>query len=61
MTIEQFARRRSMISEYLDNIFSERERLEWVGAKGLTNPKFREVLAAQERLLNAMEDMLHAR
>ncbi|WP_028081918.1 hypothetical protein [Solimonas soli] len=61
MTIEQFARRRRMISEYLDHIFSERDRLDWVGAKGMTNPKFRDVVAAQERLLNAMEEMLHAR
>ena len=61
MNVEQFARRRRMIAEYLDNIYSDRERLDWVGAKGLVNPKFREVLAAQERLLNAMEEMLHGR
>jgi hypothetical protein len=49
-----------MIGEYLDHIFSQREKLEWVGAKGLDNPKFRNVVVAQERLLNAMEEMLDA-
>ncbi|HET8883188.1 MAG TPA: hypothetical protein VFM56_13505 [Solimonas sp.] len=58
MNVEQFDRRRHMIGEYLDHIFSQREKLEWVGAKGLDNPKFRNVVAAQERLLNAMEEML---
>lgn len=58
MTLEQFDRRRHMISDYLDHIFSQREQLEWVGAKGLGDPKFRNVVAAQERLLNAMEEML---
>lgn len=47
-----------MISDYLDHIFSQREQLDWVGAKGLGDPKFRNVVAAQERLLNAMEEML---
>lgn len=58
MNLEQFDRRRHMISEYLDNIFSQHEKLAWVGAKGLGDPKFRNVVAAQERLLNALEEML---
>lgn len=60
MTVEQFVRRSRMIAEHLDNILVQREKLAWVGTSGLANPKFRQVCAAQERLLNAMEDMLDA-
>jgi hypothetical protein len=58
MTIEQFVRRSRMIAENLDHILVQREKLKWVGAAGLANPHFRQVCAAQERLLNAMEEML---
>lgn len=58
MTIDQFVHRSRMIAEHLENILTQREKLEWVGARGMSNPKFRQVCAAQERLLNAMEDML---
>ncbi len=58
MNIEQFMRRSHMISEHLDKILMQREKLSWVGTPGLANPKFRQVCTAQERLLNAMEDML---
>jgi hypothetical protein len=60
MTLEQFTQRRRMIADGLDHILEQRERLDWVGARGLVNPKFRQVLSAQERLLNAMEDLLDA-
>lgn len=58
MNLEQFDHRRHMISGYLDRIFSQHEKLEWVGTRGLGDPKFRNVVAAQERLLNAMEELL---
>lgn len=60
MTIEQFVCRSRMIVEHLDSILTQRDKLAWVGPAGLANPKFRQVVAAQERLLNAMEEMLDA-
>lgn len=58
MTIDQFVHRSRLIAEHLETILLQRDKLEWVGARGLSNPQFRQVCAAQERLLNAMEDML---
>jgi len=58
MTIDQFMRRSGNISDRLSKIVSHREQLHWDGALHPVDRAFRDLLSAQEQLLNAAEQVL---
>ena len=58
MTTEKFVRRSQLIAEHLSEIAFHSDRVEQEGAVHPVNPEFREVVTAQERLLNAVERLL---
>jgi hypothetical protein len=58
MTVDKFTLRNNIISAYLQEIASRQQHLQNEGLLQLTNPKFREVLSTQERLLTALERLL---
>ena len=55
MTVEKFLRRSQIISEHLKQLAGRSEQMQWDGIMHPVNPEFRDVLQAQERLLNALE------
>jgi len=58
MTYDKFVRRNQIIGDHLAQIVLRREDLGWNGKLQPADPRFREVLNAQERLLTAMERLL---
>lgn len=58
MTSEKFMRRNRIIAQHLSEIALQREQIEMDGVAQPFDPYFREVLSAQERLLNAVERLL---
>lgn len=58
MTNEKFVRRNQIIAQHLSEIAVQREQIETDGAARPFDPYFREVLCAQEHLLNAVERLL---
>lgn len=58
MTTEKFVRRNRIIAQHLAEIALHREQIEADGAGQPFNRYFREVLGAQEHLLNAVERLL---
>jgi len=58
MTTEKFVRRSRIIAQHLAEIALHREQIEAEGASQPFNQHFREVLGAQEHLLNAVERLL---
>ena len=55
MTNEKFVRRNLIIAQHLSEIALQREQIGTDGAALPFDPYFREVLSAQEHLLNALE------
>ncbi|MDB5977223.1 MAG: hypothetical protein JWR07_3983 [Nevskia sp.] len=58
MTTEKFVRRNRIIAQHIAEIALHREQIEAEGASQPFNRYFREVLGAQEHLLNAVERLL---
>jgi len=58
MTPEQFVRRSQIIAQHLSEIALHDERVELGSVRQPINPHFRAVISAQERLLNAVEQLL---
>jgi hypothetical protein len=58
MTVEKFVRRNQIIEERLAQLRQHGEHMNWDGLVRPVSPQFREVLQAQERLLNAVERLL---
>ena len=58
MTTEKFVRRSQIISEHLSEIAMHGGPVELDGVLQPISPHFREVVSAQERLLNAVERLL---
>lgn len=61
MTAEKFARRNKLIADHLEEIARYGDLLSGGEVGGVlqpVHPQFREVLQAQERLLNAVERLL---
>lgn len=58
MTNEKFVRRNQIIARHLAEIALQREQIEADGTARPFDPHFREVLSAQEHLLNALERLL---
>ena len=58
MSIEKFLRRNQMIAAHLKELATHREEMQWDGILHPVNPQFREMMQAQERLLNAVERVL---
>ncbi len=58
MTVEKFTRRNQIIAERLAQLRRRGEQMQWDGIVHPVNPQFRDVLQAQERLLNALERLL---
>jgi hypothetical protein len=58
MTVEKFTRRNQIIAERLSQLRLHGEQMQWDGIVHPVNPQFRDVLQAQERLLNALERLL---
>jgi hypothetical protein len=58
MTTEKFVRRSKLIAEHLSEIAFHTDQVEQDGMVHPVNPAFREVVTAQERLLNAVERLL---
>ena len=58
MTNEKFVRRNQIIAQHLSEIALQREQIEIGGVVLPFDPHFREVLSAQEHLLNALERLL---
>ena len=58
MTTEQFVRRSQIIAQHLSEIAHYDEQVELGGVRQPINPYFRAVISAQERLLNAVEQLL---
>ncbi len=58
MTSEKFMRRNQIIAQHLSEIALQRKQVEMDGVAQPFDPHFREVLSAQEHLLNAVERLL---
>ncbi len=58
MTVDKFVRRNQIIAERLSQLRSRGDQMQWDGIVHPVNPQFRDVLQAQERLLNALERLL---
>ncbi len=58
MTTEKFVRRSQLIAQHLSEIALHSGQAESYGVPQPVNPYFREVVNAQERLLNAVEQLL---
>ncbi|MDB5973335.1 MAG: hypothetical protein JWR07_95 [Nevskia sp.] len=58
MTTEKFVRRSQIIAEHLSEIAMHSNQDELDGVQQPLSPHFREVVSAQERLLNAVERLL---
>jgi len=58
MTVEKFSRRNQIIAERLSQLRLHGDQMHWDGIVHPVNPQFRDVLQAQERLLNALERLL---
>ena len=58
MSIEKFLRRNQIIAAHLKELAAHREEMQWDGILHPVNPQFREMMQAQERLLNAVERVL---
>ena len=58
MTTEKFVRRSQIIAQHVSEIALHSEQIEVAGVLQPVSPHFREVLSAQERLLNAVERLL---
>lgn len=58
MSIEKLLRRNQMIAAHLKELAAHREQMQWDGILHPVNPQFRDMLQAQERLLNAVERVL---
>ncbi len=58
MTLDKFVRRSQAIAVNLSKIALHREQLEGNGSLRPMNPRLRELLSAQERLLCAAEGLL---
>jgi hypothetical protein len=58
MTFDKFMHRNQIIGDQLAKIAQRRRDLGWTGWLQPTDRRFREVLHAQERLLNAVENLL---
>ncbi|MDB5987087.1 MAG: hypothetical protein JWR16_2140 [Nevskia sp.] len=60
MTFEKFLKRNKLIAEYLAQIALHRDAVGWVDSAMPLDASFRDVLAAQERLLTAAERLLES-
>ncbi len=60
MNVDQFTHCTQLIADNLARIIEQRESLVGMGPGVLANPLFRQVVTAQERLLNATEELLGA-
>jgi hypothetical protein len=58
MTAAKFARRNAILARHLEEITLHQQREESGDTPQPLSPQFREVLAAQERLLTAVERLL---
>lgn len=58
MSIDKVLSRNQMIAAHLKELASYREQMQWDGLLHPVHPQFRELMQAQERLLNAVERML---
>ncbi len=58
MTVEKFIRRNKIIAERVTQLRQHGDQMHWDGIVHPVNPQFRDVLQAQERLLNALERLL---
>jgi|UPI0004A6B944 hypothetical protein len=58
MTVDKFVRRNQIIADRLTQLRSRGDQMHWDGLVHPVNPQFRDVLQAQERLLNALERLL---
>ena len=58
MTLEKIILRNKIIAQHLSEIALHGARIESDGAVQPASPQFRAVLSAQERLLNAVEQLL---
>lgn len=58
MTAEKFVRRSQIIAKHLTEIAVHSEQVDLGGVPQPLSPQFREVVSAQERLLNAVERLL---
>lgn len=58
MSVDKFVRRNQIIAERLSQLRSRGDQMQWDGIVHPVNPQFRDVLQAQERLLNALERLL---
>jgi len=58
MTTDKFVHRSQIIAQYLSEIALNGAQAGADGTPQLVNPYFREVVSAQERLLNALEQLL---
>ena len=58
MTTDKFVHRSQIIARYLSEIALHSAQDGSDGAPQLINPYFRDVVSAQERLLNALEQLL---
>ncbi len=58
MTTDKFIRRSKIIAEHLSEIAFHSDRIELEGVLHPVNSELREVVSAQERLLNAVERLL---
>lgn len=58
MTVDKFVRRNQIIADRLMQLRSRSDQMHWDGLVHPVNPQFRDVLQAQERLLNALERLL---
>ncbi len=58
MTVDKFTRRNQLIAERLAQLRQRGDQMQWDGIVHPVNPQFRDVMQAQERLLNALERLL---
>ncbi|MBV8063268.1 MAG: hypothetical protein JOY51_06705 [Nevskia sp.] len=58
MSVDKFLRRNQMITACLQELAQYREQMQWDGVLHPVNPLVREMMQAQERLLNAVERVL---
>ena len=58
MTLEKIILRNNIIAQHLSEIALHGDRIEPDGSMQPVGPQFRAVLSAQERLLNAVEQLL---
>jgi hypothetical protein len=58
MTHEEFVSKNTLIAERLNKLAVATERMAWFGSAHTDNPRFRELMAAQNQLIKAADRLL---